>query len=284
MKEQTGTFEGTNGLQLFYKAWLPDVPPKAILVIIHGVGEHIDRYHNLVDALVPAGYLLTGYDQRGHGRSPGQRGHINSWDEFRQDIGAFLELAHKLAPELPLFIYGHSQGSLEVLDFILHTSDGLSGAIISGTALQPKDAAPAHLVMLAKILSGIYPNFQMKVKFDGASLSNDPQISAAYNNDPLVHRQRSARWGTECIKTIEWIKAHPDQINLPILFLHGENDQVVTASGALEFYGQIQFPDKTIHIYPDCQHEPHNELCHAHVVEDIANWLEARLTPIPAAE
>ncbi len=279
IKELTGTFEGTNGMQLFYKTWLPDVPPKAVMVIIHGVGEYIDRYQNLVEALVPAGYILTGYDQRGHGRSPGKRGHIDSWDEYRQDIGAFLELAHKLAPELPLFIYGHSQGSLEVLDYILHNSAGLTGAIISGTALEPKDAAPPHLVLLAKILSGIYPSFQMKVKFDGASLSHDPQIADDYNQDPFVHRQRTARWGTESLKTIEWIKAHPGQIELPILFLHGESDQVVNAAGALKFYDQIQFPDKTIYIYPDCQHEPHNELCHANVVEDIATWMENHLVP-----
>jgi alpha-beta hydrolase superfamily lysophospholipase len=282
LKEQTGTFEGTNGLQLFYKSWLPDAPPKAILVIIHGVGEHIGRYQNLVEALVPAGYLLTGFDQRGHGQSPGPRGHIDSWDEYRQDIGIFLKLAQGLAPGLPSFIYGHSQGSLEVLDFIQHTSDGLAGAIISGTALEPKDAAPPHLVMLAKILSGIYPNFQMKVKFEGASLSNDPQIADDYKNDPLVHRLRTARWGTESLKTIEWIKAHPDQIDLPVLFLHGDGDQVVTAAGALNFYDQIQFPDKTIRIYPDCQHEPHNEMCHANVVEDIANWMETHLNPQPS--
>src|SRR4030065_149959 len=120
MQEQTGHFVGYNGLKFFYKVWSPDFPPKAALIIIHGVGEHIDRYKNLVDALVPAGYLLTGYDQRGHGRSEGQRGHINSWNEYREDLRIFLALAGKLAPGLPLFLYGHSQGSLEVLEYILH--------------------------------------------------------------------------------------------------------------------------------------------------------------------
>ena len=102
MREQTDSFLGVNNFQLYKKSWLPDGAPKAIMAIVHGAGEHIHRYQNLADTLVPAGFILTGYDQRGHGRSDGQRGHINSWDEYREDLGRFLVLARELAPGLPL--------------------------------------------------------------------------------------------------------------------------------------------------------------------------------------
>ena len=277
MKEQTGHFEGVNRFQLFYKAWLPDDPPKAVLAIVHGAGEHIDRYKNLVDALVPAGFMLTGYDQRGHGRSEGQRGHINSWNEYREDLRIFLALAGKLAPGLPLFLYGHSHGSLEVLDYILHYPEGLAGAIISGTALDPKEAAPPHLVLLAKALSGIVPSFSLKVKLEGSSVSRNPQVAKDYMEDSLVHWYRSVRWGTESLKVIEWIKSRAGEINLPVLFLHGECDALVTAAGAQRFFGQIQNPDKAIHIYPGGLHEPHNDLDYKQVISDIESWMDSHI-------
>lgn len=277
MKEQTGHFEGVKGLKLFYKAWLPDEPPKAILVLIHGVGEHIDRYPHLVEGLVPAGFLLTGYDQRGHGRSEGQRGHIDSWEEYRGDIRIFLDVARKLAPGRPLFLWGHSQGSLEVLDYVLRYPEGLAGAIISATALEPTDAAPPHLVLVAKVLSGIMPRFALKVKLEGASLSRDPQVAQAYMNDPLVHWQRSARWGTESLKTIQWIKAHAGDVRLPVLFLHGEADPLVSVAGAQRFFEQITYPDKTLRIYPGSLHECHNDLDCGLVVADVASWLNSHL-------
>ena len=277
MKEQTGHLTGVNGLQLFHKTWLPDSPPKAVLAIVHGVGEHIDRYHNMVEALVPAGFILTGYDQRGHGRSEGQRGHINAWSEYREDIRSFLDLARKLAPGLPLFLYGHSMGSLEVLDYILHYPEGLAGAIISGTALDPKEAAPPLQVLLAKALSGIVPSFSIKVKLEGSSVSRDPQVARAYMEDPLVHWYRSARWGTESMKVIEWIKSRAGEINLPVLFLHGERDGLVTAAGAQRFFEQIQYADKTIHIYSGGLHEPHNDLDYKRVISDIAGWMDSHI-------
>jgi alpha-beta hydrolase superfamily lysophospholipase len=278
MKEQTGHFEGVRGFQLFYKAWLPDSSPKAVLAIVHGAGEHIDRYENLVDALVPAGFMLTGYDQRGHGRSEGQRGHINSWSEYREDIRIFLALAGKLAPGLPLFLFGHSMGSLEVLDYILHYSEGLAGAIISGTGLDPKgSAAPPHLVLLAKALTSVVPSTVVRMKLEGSSLSRNPQVAKAYMEDPLVHWCRSVRWGTESLKVIEWIKSRAGEINMPVLFLHGECDPLLTAAGAQRFFEQVRFPDKTIHVYPGCLHEPHNDLDYKQVISDIESWMDRHI-------
>jgi alpha-beta hydrolase superfamily lysophospholipase len=277
MKEQTGYFEGAKRSQLFYEVWLPDAPPRAALVIVHGGGEHINRYKNLVDGLVPAGFILTGYDQRGHGRSEGQRGHIDSWSEYREDIRIFLDLAGELARGLPMFLFGHSQGSLEVLDYILHYADGLAGAIISATALYPEGVAPPHLVLLARVLSGIVPRFPLRLSVEGTSLSRDPQVAKAYMEDPLVHWSHSVRWGTEGLRIIERIKGRGGEINMPVLFLHGECDPLVSAAGARRFFEEIRYPDKTFHIYPEGLHEPHNDLCYEQAISDIRSWMDRHI-------
>lgn len=258
---------------LFSKTWLPDDSPRAIVVIVHGVGEHIDRYKNLVDALVPAGYMVTGYNQRGHGHSQGKRGHINSWDEYRGDLRIFLDEVKKLEPEVPIFLYGHSMGSLVVLDYVLHDSKGLAGAIISGTALEPAGVAPPFLMWLARRLSGIVPGFTIKLKLKGSDLSRDPIVAKAYMEDPLVYWERTFRWGAESLRIVEWIKSRAGEINLPVLFIHGEADPLNLPSGAQSFYEQVQYPDKTLIVYPGGVHEPHNDLDFPRVTSDIEQWI-----------
>lgn len=277
MREQTGQILGSNDLKLHSKTWFPEGPPKAVLAVVHGAGEHVDRYPHFVEALVPDGFILAGYDQCGHGKSEGQRGHINSWSEYREDCHCFLGQIRDSFPELPFFLYGHSMGSLIVLDYILHYPEGLQGAILSGTALDPMDAAPPFLVQVAKIMSRIIPSFSLKVKLEGSALSRVPETAAAYMNDPLVHWTRSVRWGTESLAIIEEIKARMAEINLPTLILHGEMDPLVAAAGAQELYDQIQHPDKTLKIYAEGLHEPHNDVNYPQTVADIRDWMNEHL-------
>jgi alpha-beta hydrolase superfamily lysophospholipase len=275
---QTGTFEGHGSLKLFYRTWQPDTAPKAVVPIIHGAGEHIDRYPHLIRALLAAGYGAAGFDLRGHGRSEGQRGHINSWDEYREDVRQFLDRVRVDFPGLPLFLYAHSLGSLIAMDYILHYPEGLRGAVISGNSLEPTDAAPPHLVLIVRVFSRILPATLLTMPLPGASLSRDPQVAAAYDEDPLVHWQRSLRWGAESLRTIQWIWAHAGQFSLPVLFVHGEADPLVSPQGARRFYEQIASSDKTLNIYPESLHEPHNDLDHAQVTGDIVAWLDERLS------
>lgn len=277
MNQAIEKFEGLNGCQLYYKAWIPDVGPKAVLAIVHGAGEHIDRYQTLATSLLPSGYAIIGYEQRGHGRSDGRRGHIYSWDEYRSDLAIFLYRVAEMVPDIPVFLLGHSLGSLVVLDYIIQEPLGLTGAIVSGTSLDPTKAAPPLQVFLAKILSGIWPTFSMKVPLPGSSLSRNPQVAKAYDSDPMVHRTRSARWGTECLKVIDWIKENPGRVKIPMLFIHGERDPLVTAEGARQFFDQIQSPDKTIHIYPQNLHEPLSDLDYQQVISDIETWMAQHL-------
>jgi alpha-beta hydrolase superfamily lysophospholipase len=280
IREIEGTFEGLNGLKLFTKTWQPqDRLPEAVVVLVHGVGEHIDRYPHLVEALVPAGYILAGYDQRGQGRSQGKRSFILSWDEYICDLGTFLDLTCQRHPGLPVFLYGHSMGSLIVLDYLIENSAGVSGAIISGLALKPGDPAPPLLVMVAKALSGIAPGFTLKMELDGSSLSRDSRVARAYMDDPLVHWGRSVRWGTESLKAIERIKQNASKIILPVLLLHGELDRAALVDGSRHFYQQAGSADKTLHIYPGGLHEPHNDIQHQEVMNDILTWLEAHTRP-----
>lgn len=278
-----GRFQGAGDLQLYYQSWHPEGAARATLVIVHGIGEHSGRYMNVVHYLVPRGYAVYGFDHRGHGRSPGQRGHINDWSEYREDVDAFLRMVRSREGERPLFVFGHSLGALIVLEFVLRRPDGLRGVIISGAPIEPVGVAKPYLVALARLLSRLWPRFSLSTRLDTPAISRDPAVVHAYRTDPLVHRTATARWGTECLAAIAWVKAHAAELHVPILLLHGGADRLNSPDGTARFFAQITHPDKTMHIYPGAFHEPHNDVHREEVLRDIAQWLQARVPPHPPA-
>jgi alpha-beta hydrolase superfamily lysophospholipase len=277
MNNQQGNFYGADNLELYYRVWEPvNVEPKALLVILHGAGEHVERYNHLVEALVPAGYILAGYDLRGHGRSKGQRGHINSWGEYRGDLERFITFTRQLFSSLPVFLYGHSLGSMIVLDYIIKKEEEISGAVLSGTPIEPKKVAPPHQVFMVKLFSRIIPKASLNMHVEGQDLSRDAGIAAAYDADPLVHWKRSFRWGAEALKTVQRIREGVSDVSIPVLFVHGECDRSVSLDGSKYCYKEVKSTDKQLRIYPGCLHEPHNDLDYKIVVADIQKWLDAR--------
>ena len=96
----------------------------------------------------------------------------------------------------------------------------------------------------------------------------------AYDEDPLVHGQASARWGTESLDTIEWIKAHTSDFHLPLLMIHGGADRIDAAEGSRRFFEAVPYSDKELRIYPEAFHEAHNDLNWEEVVRDVERWIE----------
>jgi predicted alpha/beta-fold hydrolase len=119
MPHQEGRFSGAGSQGLHYQCWEPEARPRAIVAVVHGFGEHGGRYGNVVRHLVPHGYAVYAFDHRGHGRSPGQRGHINAWSEFRGDVREFLSLIRQEQSKRPMFLLGHSLGGLIAIEYVL---------------------------------------------------------------------------------------------------------------------------------------------------------------------
>jgi alpha-beta hydrolase superfamily lysophospholipase len=270
------SFQGQSGLDLYSQSWLPSGESKATLVILHGVAEHSGRYQNLVDGLVDQGYTLRTYDQRGHGKSEGQRGYIDSWSEYRKDFRTFLDLIRDKDPTKPIFAYGHSMGALVILDYLLLGADSLEGVIVSGSPIDSSDAASPVLIATARLLSRFWPTFSLKTPINPSQLSCDARVVQAYQDDPTVFKILTVRWGTEYLKTQNRVKDHASEIELPIFIIHGGEDIICEPGGSQYLYDHISSEDKTIKIYTSYFHEIHNEPGHLTVIEDINRWLDVR--------
>lgn len=277
MKHEESKFTGYDGQELYYQIWRPDGEPKATLIIVHGLGEHGGRYMNLVNPIVPSGVTVYAFDHRGHGRSAEKMvAHINSWDEYRGDVRAFVQMAAAAEADKPLFLMGHSMGGLIVTNYVLHHPDGLRGAIISAPPVGEVDVSPV-LRAVGKLMSVLKPDFAIDNGLDPKGISRDPAVVAAYENDPLVHGKVSARWSTEFFKAIDWTRAHAADFKPPVLMIHGEADLFVPIAGSRAFFEQIPQADKTYIAYEGGYHESLNDLHHAQAAADIVKWVKARV-------
>lgn len=276
-QNREGTFQGANGVKLYYQSWTPTAA-RAVLIIVPGHGGHSGVFTRMVEYLTECNYIVYSFDLRGNGRSPGQRGYINNWAEYRADLQAFLNWVKIKQPRnLPWFLIGQSMGGTIALDYVLREPNQLQGLILMAPAIGKVGISPWKL-SLAKLLSRVWPGFSLDTGIDFAAGSRDPQVVAALANDPLRHTKGTARLATELFKTIDWIKAHAAKIQIPLLILHGGADRIVSIQSSRNFFERLTLADREIREYSDSYHELHNDLNYREVLADIEDWLNRHLS------
>jgi alpha-beta hydrolase superfamily lysophospholipase len=276
MKHLEETFKGAGGLSLYYQSWHPQGQPKAVIAIVHGLGSHSALFNKAVQYLRDRGYTIYAFDLRGHGRSPGQRGHINTWAEFRADLSAFLQLIREKEGDYPCFLWGHSLGGAIALDYALRFPENLQGAIVTAPAIGQVGVSPIRIA-IGRLLSRICPRFSLKLGLDLNASSRDPSAISTYSQDSLRHEYASARLATEFLETVNWIQSHVSHLRLPLLILHGSADRVTLPESSWAFCLQVTFPDKECYEFPGSYHDLHLDINSHEVLADLADWIERHL-------
>lgn len=276
MKNIAGTFKGAGGLSLYYQSWHPQDRSRAVVAIVHGLGAHSGLFLPAVEYLVSLGYAVYAFDLRGHGHSPGQRGHINRWTEFREDLSAFLQQIWTQEPNCPCFVWGHSLGGAIVLDYALRSPQGLRGAIVTAPALGKVGVSRLKLA-IGRVFSRVYPRLSLKVGLNHNASSRNPNVISAYSQDPLRHEYGSARLATEFFAAVDWIENHASELQIPLLLLHGSADQVTHPESSWLFCERVTYPDKKCYEYPGSYHDLYADTNYQEVLVDIGKWLEQHL-------
>ncbi|MEI7989095.1 MAG: lysophospholipase [Chloroflexota bacterium] len=276
MKNRNSIFKGSDGIDLFYQVWETETEKKAAVILVHGIGEHCGRYPALINTIVPRGYNVYALEHRGHGHSSGKRGHINNWDEYRQDLRIFVQMVVDMEPDKPVYIYGHSLGGLMALDYVLYYPQNIKGIIASAPSLAI-NTSPV-LILLAKMMSSIVPGFTLSTNLDASAISRKKEVVEEYINDPLVHSLASARMGTELLATMDWTNAHAADLHMPILILQGSADRITPAPSSQTFIEKVSSSDKQRIEYPGGYHESHNDVHAEQAMMDVANWLDNHLS------
>jgi len=263
--------------QLYQQTWLPDTDPRAVVLLIHGLGEHSSRYTHVAEHLTQRGFAVFTLDHYGHGKSDGHAGFVARFSVYLDGVAALLEKARSEHPGQPLFLVGHSMGGLIAATFLLDHSSDFQAAVLSGPAIKSDQAPPTMVIALIRLLSTIVPTLPL-IQLDASGVSRDPAVVAAYMNDSLVHHGKlSARLLSEMSAAMQDTLARAAAIELPVMLMHGEDDQLTSPDGSVELYEAIGSTDKKLKTYPGLYHEIFNEPEQDAVLADMSNWLEAHL-------
>ncbi|GAB4415200.1 MAG: monoacylglycerol lipase [Anaerolineales bacterium] len=278
MKHIEGNFEGVRGASIYYQGWLPEGDTKAVLLVVHGMGEHSGRYVNLVERFVPLGYALYGLDHIGHGKSDGAREMVQRFDDFTDTLSTFYKLVSEWQAGKPIFLLGHSMGGAIVSYYLLDHQEDFKGAIISAPAVRVGEGISQMTITMSKVLSKIAPKMGV-LALDANAISRDPKVVEAYVNDPLVfHGKTPARLGAELLSAMMRITAEASKISLPVIIVQGAEDVLVEPAGAQMLYDKVSSADKTLKIYDQMYHEVFNEPDRERVLSDVEAWLERQLS------
>jgi len=273
MKQKEGDFKGTANFKLYWKSWLPDGQVKAVILVAHGLGEHINRYTNLVSNVVPLGYAVYGVDHQGHGKSEGTRVFVDRFQTYINDFKTFTDMVRKENAGKKTVLYGHSMGGLIAVCYALQYQSDLDGLIISAPAIKAGESITGATIVMAKVLSAISPKMGVQ-QLPSDTLSHDKAVVEAYDNDPLVYRGKvTARLGAEMLSLMSKVEVQLPSITLPMLILQGSDDRLVNQAGARILYEKAGSKDKTLKIYEGFYHEVHNEPGNARVFADMEAWL-----------
>lgn len=276
MKTFNAKLKSKDGIEFHVNGWEPDAKPRALVALIHGLGEHTGRYEHVAKAMTDAGYVLAGFDLRGHGRSTGIRGHIPSLDAVMQDIREFFVFLTQRYPELPQFIYGHSLGGLLTLTYALTNKTGLKGVIATSAGLRSPITEQKIKLLMVKVLGSLLPTTLLASGLETAGISQDAGVIDRYNNDPLNHDRVSLAFGKTALSATDYVWSHAQEFSSPLLIMHGTGDRVTYSHGSADFakLAAKNNKDVTLKLWDGLYHELHNEPEKDHVFQFIIDWLD----------
>ncbi len=278
MKHLETKWKSSDNLEIYAQGWIPEnMSVKAVVCLVHGLGEHTLRYRKTAEALSEEGYILFGADLRGHGKSEGKRGHFPSIGAIHGDIDQMLDQARLFFPGLPLFLYGHSLGGILVLHYGLKSNPVVKGVIATSPGLHNALEKQPAKVMAAKMLGTLLPGLTISSGLDANALSRDSQVVEDYKNDPLVHNKMSMGFGKIMLGVNSVTLKHAGEFPLPLLLMHGKNDLLSFPSGSIEFAAPLG-EKCTLVLWKDAWHELHNEPISMDVLKSMTNWMGNRLS------
>lgn len=270
--EPTAWLAMADGQPLFLRDW-PLADARGAVLLVHGLGEHSGRYERLAAWLNQRGYAVRGYDQRGHGRTPGRRGGLRHGDDLLEDLATvYLDYAGGL-PQPPLLL-GHSLGGLVALRAVLDGRVEPPALLLSSPALRTRESP--RMVALARLLDRLAPNLPLRNGLDFEQLSHDSRVVADYRSDPLRHSWITPRLADFIFRAGAACIADAARLALPTLLLVADGDGIVDPSGSREFARQAASTGQlTTRFFSLLYHElfNENEPGRSQVLMQLGDWL-----------
>ncbi len=249
--------------------------PRAVILLVHGLGEHAGRYAGWAGRFNEKGVTLLAFDLPGHGHTPGRWGVVPLPEKVYDTIDEILRETAMSFPGVPLFIYGHSLGGGIVLNYLIRRKPAVTGAIVTSPWIILSETPPPLKVFLAKVAGTLMPGMAQSSGLKTEYLSRDTEVVKAYRKDPLVHGQISAGLYLWMTSAAEETLARAGEITIPLLLAHGRNDMITSPSGSVQVAGSA--PRATLKLWDEGYHELHNDPLKEEHFDFITEWMDTLL-------
>ncbi len=275
MRYEAGYFRSLDKQDMFFRHWHPDGDPLATLWIVHGIGEHSGRYFPMAEYLVARDIEVFAMDNRGHGRSGGKRGHVDSFQQFLDDLHTFWL---RFGPERakPVALFGQSLGALIALHYAEQHAEDLDTVIFSAGAFSLPEKLPKLKLILAKWLLKLKPDTTFNNEIDPQCLSSDPEVVKKYLDDPYVHDRISVKLFFELVDRVNAAAGVAARLQLPALFMHGAQDCLLPVKGTEQIYARWKGEPKELVIWPNMRHDLPNDTGRDEMFARILDWTAER--------
>lgn len=277
MNRTERSFDGFGGVRIVYDVWTPEVAPRAVLVLSHGLGEYARRYDHVAQCFGEAGLVTYALDHRGHGRSGGKRVLVRDIREYTADFDTLVGIATREHHGLKCIVLGHSMGGGIVFAYGVERPDNYDLMVLSGPAVAAQDQVSPLLALTAKVLGAVVPGLPAQ-ELDVDAISRDPAVVAAYKDDPLVyHGKVPAGIGRALLQVGETMPRRAPALTAPLLVVHGSEDRLIPVAGSQRLVECVGSTDVELKVYPGLYHEVFNEPEREQVLGDVVSWISARL-------
>lgn len=264
--------------------WTPDQRCiRGVVIAVHGLGDHSQRFASIAEDLCEAGWPLFAFDIEGHGRSPGTRGKINSYDGLLADIAAARRTARERLGELPQVLLGHSMGGNVVLNYALRSAEFdtelpmLSGVVLVSPMILPANPPQRPHIFAAWLTGHLFPWLTVGKPVDKAKLSSDPQTAAEIVDDSLTHTQISIHLATQLLAQGRWAIDHAREINVPTLIMHGDDDELIDQSACEHLAVRIGESAEYVR-WAGMRHALLHDVDRQRVIQSLVDWLSTTFT------
>jgi alpha-beta hydrolase superfamily lysophospholipase len=274
-RREEGLLHSKGGLRLH---WLRHTPPDArgTVAVLPGGGDHSGRYPALTSALVKAGFSAAALDFRGHGRSEGRRWHIDSFQDYLDDLDAFMALVHEGADGGKVFVVAHSQGALIAVTWATEAPRDVGGFVLSSPYFRLKLTPPRLKVLGARLAGKVVPWLPVSTGLRIEDLTSDPEMQRWTEQDPLYGRETTPRWFAESQRAQSEVLGRAPSFQYPLLVLAGGGDPIADPDTERAFHDAAGSQDKAFHQYEGFRHELFNERGRERPIADAVGWLSDR--------
>jgi alpha-beta hydrolase superfamily lysophospholipase len=265
----------TKGPALYFNTCFPRDPPQAVVALLHGYADYSARFTHVMDAWGERGIATVAIDMRGHGRAEGPRGYCERFDEYLDDVSELEHLAEEQVPGAPRFLFGHSFGGLVAAIAAIADPSPWRALILSAPYLGVAVHVPAAKLFAGKVMSRLAPRLGMSSGLHGADVTHDPVRARAYDEDPMIFKNVTARWYTESEAAQKRAQAGAPSVTMPLYVLMGTGDRIAKPEAAQAFFDAAGSPDKTWDAPEGLFHEVLNEPEWRPIADRVGDWILA---------